>query len=158
MTKVRVELDNYDAIAVFDKEDYDQLSKLVRGFRALLNKHNEVTAVWCSGLPAARLILWYRNILLDPSMVVDHIDGDPLNCCYENLRVATKAQNAQNRGAQRYNASGYKGVHKLGSGWCAQIQVNKVKRHLGMFNTAEEAAKAYNEAALLYHGNFAVTN
>lgn len=93
-------------------------------------------------------------------MVVDHINGNKLDNRRSNLRVCTRAQNLMNRGKQRNNTSGFKGVsyHKQCSKWMAFIKLNKRFINLGLFDTPEAAALAYNEAAKKYHGEFAKLN
>lgn len=88
---------------------------------------------------------------------VDHRDGNALNCCTENLRAATKAENGYNRGPNRNNACGIKGVSYSKGRWQAQITVNGYRLHLGYFDTPEEAGDAYARAAEHYHGEFART-
>jgi len=94
---------------------------------------------------------------LDTSHFIDHIDGDGLNNCRSNLRAATNAQNLHNRGKQRNNTSGHKGVSwdKSRSKWWAEISANGVKHRLGRFDTKEEAAEAYTKAAKKFHREFA---
>lgn len=90
--------------------------------------------------------------------LVDHRDGDILNNRKSNLRVCTKAQNNFNRKIQDSNTSGYKGVIKKDNKWQAQIKANRVHYYLGLYKTPEEAALAYNEAAIKLHGEFANIN
>jgi hypothetical protein len=93
-------------------------------------------------------------------MLQDHKDGNGLNNQKGNLRFCTVAQNQWNSAKQKDNQSGYKGVH-LAKGrrkWTAQIMVNGEKKYLGRFHTPQEAAIAFNEAALKYHGEFARLN
>lgn len=88
--------------------------------------------------------------------VVDHINGDTLDNRRANLRIGTLTDNAVNRRYQ--SASGYRGVFKEKSRWRAHIYRDGKKHCLGHHLTAEEAAKAYDEAALRLHGAFAITN
>jgi hypothetical protein len=87
---------------------------------------------------------------------VDHKDGDGMNCRRENLRPATKLQNSYNRGRNRNNKSGFKGVSWFArdSKWQAAISANGRQKHLGFYDTPEEAAKAYRTAAEQLHGAF----
>jgi hypothetical protein len=91
---------------------------------------------------------------------VDHIDGDGLNNLIENLRLATCQEQNMNRRKQSRKASGYIGVRWMEKDkiWAAQIRVSKKGIHLGSFRSAEEAAKARDEAAKIYQGRFAVLN
>jgi hypothetical protein len=90
--------------------------------------------------------------------VVDHIDHDGLNCQKNNIRICTRARNAQNRIIQK-NKSGFKGVHIQRSGlYQATISYNKKKITIGTFATPEDAARAYDIAAIKHHGEFAYLN
>lgn len=106
-------------------------------------------------LPISRLIL-------DPpkGFVVDHINGNILDNRKENLRVCTHTQNMWNRKTHKNNKLGVKGVYYCPHRckYVAQIKVNKKKINLGRFNLLEDAAQAYRDAALLYHGEFARIN
>ena len=97
---------------------------------------------------------------LKKNEMVDHINqirNDNQRC---NLRIASKSQNMSNRGPTKANTSGYKGVSWIASRrkWQATIQVNYKTSYLGRYNTPEDAARAYNEAALKFFGEFASLN
>lgn len=91
-------------------------------------------------------------------MVVDHADRDTLNCTKDNLRVCTQSQNKMNTKKQINNVSGHTGVFfsdKLVTPkWNAFIQVNYKRKHLGYFDTYEEAVIARENAEKIYFGEF----
>jgi hypothetical protein len=74
---------------------------------------------------------------------VDHISGDPLDCRRANLRCATRAENQQNRPAQK-GTSRYRNVsyHANEQAWRARVQLDGKHHHLGYFKTEEQAAEA----------------
>lgn len=94
-------------------------------------------------------------------LTIDHKNGNKLDNRVENLRVATTGQNNRNVIKRGNNTSGYKGVHwdKKSQKWISRIRIGGGQRlTLGKFSNKEDAAKAYNEAALKYHGEFANLN
>jgi hypothetical protein len=96
-----------------------------------------------------------------PDEHIDHINGNGLDCRRENMRVCTNAENRRNMRKTR-GASRFKGVAKCRTNanriWHAYIWFNNRKINLGCYPTEEEAARAYNAAALQYHGEFACLN
>ena len=106
---------------------------------------------------AHRLVWMFHNGDIPIGLDIDHIDRNPSNNRIENLRLATRSQNMTNRHKQTNNTSGYKGVcwHKCAKKWVAQIAHNKIKNHLGYFDTAELARDAYILASGKLQGDFA---
>lgn len=95
-----------------------------------------------------------RDLL--PTEYVDHIDGDGLNNCRSNLRLATLSQNNINSRGNRRNKSGYRGVSfnrncKL---WVAFLGIGGKQVNLGYFKTPEEAYEAYKRKAKEVYGDF----
>ena len=86
---------------------------------------------------------------------IDHIDGNPLNNRFSNLRAATKAQNCANQRLRDSNTTGVKGVIRRNGRFRAQIVVNFKMHSLGTFATLEQAAKARYDGAIRLHGAFA---
>jgi hypothetical protein len=103
-----------------------------------------------------------HRIILDcpDAMLVDHINHNPLDNRKENLRICTNTENCRNsKKPKNGKLSKYKGVSMTyGKYWFAQIGINGKRKRLGTFENEIDAAKAYNEAALKYHGEFALLN
>jgi AP2 domain len=95
--------------------------------------------------------------LSDPRILVDHRDGNGLNNCRKNLRIATPSQSSCNRGKPSNNTSGFVGVswHKKAKKFEAHVKVLGKKTHLGLFLSLEDAAKAANTARRKAHKTFA---
>jgi hypothetical protein len=90
-------------------------------------------------------------------MDIDHINGDGLDNRWSNLRLSTRAENIRNSRAPSSNTSGFKGVSrsKRSRRWQAHIKVDGRSKHLGCFDTPEEAHAAYAVAAVDHYGPFA---
>jgi hypothetical protein len=96
---------------------------------------------------------------------VDHIDGNGLNNCRSNIRLATISLNHANQKKRSIDhgkpcLSKFKGVTwvKRTRKWQAYIRPNGKQTHLGYFTSEVEAARAYDRAALEHFGEFALIN
>lgn len=104
----------------------------------------------------------HRLITSAPAgLVVDHIDGNPLNNARSNLRVCSQGANlAARRKLHNSSRCGYRGVSyfRRKDTYSAQVCVSGRKIHLGCFKNPEVAARVYDEAASILWGPFAVLN
>ena len=91
-------------------------------------------------------------------LVVDHINTNPLDNRKANLRICTRAENARNLNPRKNNKFGLKGVKEMEGRIYALIKINGKQIWLGTYPTPELAAKAYDRAAIKYHGEFARLN
>lgn len=153
----------------------DAYVPLSRGLEAIIDAA-DLGAVQCSNWCAVKshntfyAYRFFRNrdpdvhislgrLLLDApkNRLVDHIDGDGLNNKRSNLRLATVAENLQNRRQRRDAASRFKGVSFSSSRlqWQAEISYGGKTIFLGRFDREEDAYAAYCEAAKKHHGEFA---
>ena len=109
-----------------------------------------------------RTVHMHRFIMDASSKVqIDHINGNKLDNRRLNLRIASVQKNAFNRKKPKVECTSiYKGVlqRKNSEKWIARIKISNKAIHLGTFINEVDAAKAYNEAALYYFGEFARCN
>lgn len=141
-------------VALVDDNDYPELNKhkwsahFGRRWYAIRNQR-------ING--KCNIIYLHRQIMQPTgSIIVDHKDGDGLNCQRYNMRVCSYSDNMRNSSCKLNN----KGTSM---NWCktkftSQIHIKGKKIHLGCFNSEVEAAEAYNVAALKYFGEFAKLN
>ena len=148
--------------AKVDPGDYERLRKhewLVRkGGKSFYARRRVPTGK--SG--KEKLVYMHQMVIKVPEgMVADHINHDGMDNRSSNLRAATYSQNLYNRkkrsGAKQ---SKYKGIYwrKKVRKWQASITCNKKRIDLGYYRDEIEAAKAYDRAAIKYHGEFACLN
>lgn len=141
----------------------------LRDFDLILGDPHHWGAAQQTGKPiyATRLIgrkrqAMHRVILgiYDPLILCDHRDRDGLHNRRENLRTATPTQNCQNRTMNHAKSVRYKGVffQKERDNFLAKITVNRRQINLGRYDAPEAAARAYDRAAVVHFGEFAVRN
>ena len=107
-------------------------------------------------------VYMHRQIIgvTDPKIQVDHREGIGLDNQRKNIRQCVHQENVMNQGVSSSNKSGFKGVcmENGSKKWRAAIKKDGKRIHLGLFSDKIEAAKAYNDAAQKYHGEFAYLN
>jgi len=148
-------------MALVDDEDYEYLNQWKWYAHCRKNSNIFYACRWDkSRKEHPRKIIRMHRFILQPTknLQVDHIDGNGLNNQRSNLRLCTGQQNSQNCRLARHNTSGYKGVTFDRTGYRARITFNRKQILLGYFSTPEEAAQAYNKAAIKYFGRFAKLN
>jgi len=104
--------------------------------------------------------MMHQIVAMTPkSMQTDHINGNKLDNREENLRCCTNSQNAMARTRKALPKTGFVGVslHKEGK-YQASITKEGKRKYLGLYETAEEAARVYDKAAREWHGEFAKQN
>lgn len=120
-----------------------------------LNKGRHCGAILGRNYEAHRVI-WLLMTGAWPAEI-DHINGNPEDNRWCNLRDVDRADNARNLPLRGDNRSGYVGVHRHSQSgrWVAQIRAGGVCRHLGVFDRLEDAVAAREEASRTegYHPN-----
>jgi hypothetical protein len=151
-------------VALVDDEDFEWLSQWKWSVETHAKTFYALRSIYLgreNSKAKMTLVRMHRVIMGMPvNKEVDHKDGDGLNNQRDNLRVCTHSQNLSNRGKDKDNTSGYKGVwfDKNRGKWSADLHFKGRTVHLGRFTSVIEAAKAYDKAALKYFGEFARLN
>ena len=158
---ILIERQNGDRyIAIIDRADYGEVRKHRWVAKVSRKRRRTVYASTMVYRPDGKRIELKLHTLLTGYGQTDHKDGNGLNCTRGNMRPATNGQNGHNRGKNRSNSSGYKGVHwRSDNGmYRALIGVNSQRISLGQFFDAASAAHAYDVAAKKLHGEYARLN
>ncbi len=142
--------------AQVDDIDYDRVSQFTWSLSKAMNGEWYAQKRNPKGILPTKTSL-HRFILgvTDSKILIDHRDRNPLNCQRYNLRPSTHSQNMANR---KVSKIGFLGVFNCGNKFQSCIRKNKKLHYLGSFNTAEEAARAYDKKAVELHGEFANLN
>jgi hypothetical protein len=102
----------------------------------------------------AHRLAWLYQTGEWPKLEIDHIDGNPSNNAWSNLRLATHAQNNANCRPRAGRPPGLKGIRPFRNRF--QVRLGSGGRvHVGTFDTLSEAQEAYKSAAIAEFGEFA---
>lgn len=141
--------------ALCDIDDYDKVSK-----HHWCMTTNGYVRTATKKFGKQKTTFLHRLILNCPDKLYsDHINRIKTDCRKSNLRICTKLENNRNLSkTKNKTTSKYKGVYKHRKKWAASITVNYKAIRLGLFQTQEQAALAYNKAAIEHFGKFASVN
>lgn len=134
--------------AIVDAADHD----LVRNHKWCWHCGYPATAIRVGG----RKVVTRMHVFLFGKGERDHKNGNRLDNRRDNLRPATRGQNTANRAG--WSGRKFKGVFPKGSRWSPKIVWERKQKWLGTYDTEEEAARVYDEAAKRLHGEFARLN
>lgn len=144
--------------AQIDDSDYD----LVIPFRWYTNEYRKGIYRAMKNASESSPEMYMHRLIMNAlkGQTVDHQDRNGLNNQRYNLRLCTHGQNLSNQGLHADNTSGLKGAYwsKKDCAWFSNIRHEGKTKFLGYFSTPKDAAKAYDEAALKFRGEFAATN
>jgi len=147
-------------VTIVDDEDYDVLIKYKWFVTATEKKYAKSHKCLKENgtLYMHRFLLGLKDA--DLSVKGDHINGNSLDNRRCNLRKCSDKENSVNAQKGKDNRSGYKGVHfhSQSKKWRAAILNGDTYTHLGKFDTAKEAARAYDAKAFELFGEFAWLN
>lgn len=142
-----------DRFAFVDDEDYEYLMQWK--WILLINGKHKYAIRRENGKP----IMMHRVIMrVSDGFIVDHRNGNGLDNTRSNLRVCTNEENIRNRKLNQNSTTGYKGVTRRNSRFTAKVVFQGKDYFLGRFDTAVEAAKAYDKKAKELFGEFAKLN
>lgn len=145
-------------VAFVDDEDFERLNAFKWTAAKRRDTFYAVRQASRVNFGPQRMVLMHREIMSAPNNIhVDHENGDGLDNRKENLRLASRRQNMQNR---RKRIVGFKGVYldRRRDRWYSEIRTENGKKFLGSFKSALEAARAYDAAAIKIFGEFARPN
>ena len=160
--EIKIDSHTYGEVkAIIDDEDFDYVNKLkwhpvknfntgTMYFQAHVYKNGKRTS-----------ISMHRYIMKTPDgFCTDHINHNGFDNRKVNLRTCTTSQNGMNRKVSKNNTTGYKGVtfNKHSKSYKAYIKKDNKEYLIGYYKTADQAAIAYNIAAVKYFGEFARPN
>lgn len=152
---MELKLTNCNEVALIDEEDYERLKGL--SWRKIKTGYVAHNGPYKPKKKSRDLVYLHREVMrAEKGKSVDHKNRDKLDNRKENLRFATQLQNCANRAAK--NKYGYKGITKDGKTWTVNLTKNAVAYSKTGIESAEEAARIYNELAIHHHGEFAVLN
>ncbi len=170
----RIKLKNYEDEILLDKDIYEELlaDRKVAELELLTNlrKHSSGCAVFQKtyknedGSFRTETIYLHRFIAerflkdqySEENNLVGARNGNKLDCRLDNLVWRSRATASRQR--KTASRSGYTGVYQESRKFRAIISINGKAVHIGMYDTAEEAAIAYNKKSLEVYGDKAKLN
>lgn len=140
-----------DVIILVDSEDVDKIRAMEPWF---YHKGRQYVVAFKGNYGGKTTIMLHRYVMnADKGSIVDHINGDILDCRKANLRFTTSSGNLGNQ-----HSRDRVGVSKVRDVWTAHIACDGKQHYLGTFDTEEDACRAYNIASRELRGEVCTLN
>jgi hypothetical protein len=145
-------------IAIVDAEDFERISQYLWYASWNVNTKSFYAARKTLKRDGPRKIIMLHSFIMDPpeGMEVDHEDWNTLDDRIDNLRICTPGQNKAHR--RSAGESGYRGVYRDKSCNRWKVAIGRERKYLGLYESPEEGALAYDREAIRLYGKFAVLN
>jgi len=147
-------------VALVDDEDFERVSQYKWHFSFCLRGVGYARRD--TSIKGKKIRMYLHRFILNAPIGadVDHINRETLDNRKSNLRICSRSENLRNALSRTGATSKYKGVgwDKSRKKWSTKINLHGKTINLGRFKSEIVAAKAYNRAALKYHGEFARVN
>ena len=138
-----------------DDDDFKELSKYKWYYHP--TRHYQSAYINSQRVSLHRYIMTINNYNIE-NLSIDHINGNVLDNRKDNLRICKHFENTKNRKLQKNNKSGYKGVEIRNNKYRVRLFCNGNRVYHKTFDNPIDAAKAYDEQAKKYFGEFANLN
>lgn len=152
ITTLEVKTKDIELYVCIDTDDLERLIDFGYSWTARKDKYRDCYYICCNATlerGRKKAVPLHRFIIsATEGLVVDHINGNTLDNRKNNLRMATKAENGQNRvNLAKNNTSGVRGVtwHKTRKRWMGSVVVNQKAIHVGFFDDIETARIAVEQ-------------
>lgn len=154
---------NLNLVALVDEEDFEKVNQYYWQVKIHGATYYAKRRIVVDGKQTSESMHRFILGLSDPLVKTDHRGNNGLNNQKRNLRICSQQFNSRNRNKSRFDkrnklSSAYKGVSLNYKKFAARIRVNGNLIALGLFSDEMDAAKAYNNAAVKYFGEFANLN
>jgi len=152
-----IKVRNKNLEVLVDEEDYEYLNQ----FKWHLHSGGYVNRNQKYKVKPQKTYMHREIMGLPEGKSIDHINGNKLDNRKSNLRIVTKSQNMRNQKKSSNRTSIYKGVSQIlnrSKKWQAKIKFGGKTYRIGEYFTEQEAALAYNQAAIKHFGEYAKLN
>ena len=140
---------------VFRWKVYPRAKRMVGQIAGSVRKTGQVVILLKNKSYLAHRIAWVYMTGVNPKGQIDHINCNPSDNRFVNLRECFAFENCRNKRIYRNNTSGVKGVTRFRNKWSARVGVSGKKVFLGYYESLQSAAMAVKLGRASMHGEFA---
>ncbi|KIP28272.1 AP2/ERF family transcription factor [Bacillus thuringiensis] len=149
-----------DMLAIVDDEDYERVSQYNWSYFIHSGTQIRIQRYFDNKKKLSETLQSFILNQNSKEMIITFLDGNQLNFQKDNLKITDAKYISQKRKGNRNSTSKYKGVSwdKIRKKWMSSIKNNEQTMYLGRYDSENDAALAYNKAAIEIFGEHAYQN